>query len=123
MTSITITLPIPARKLSPNARVHWAEKAKLTRAARKAAYFAAIEAWNLRGKPPGWLKARLEVKAFFKTLNFPDPGNFMASLKSSEDGIADAGIINNDKGLWPERPTFEKDASNPRIEITITSEP
>lgn len=121
MKSITIILPLPARKLSPNARVHWAEKAKLTRASRKVAHLAALEALNLR-RPPGWLKARLEVKAFFKTLNFPDPGNFMASLKSSEDGIADAGIINNDKSLWPERPTFEKDASNPRVELTITGE-
>ena len=121
MTSITIILPIPARKLSPNARVHWAEKAKLTRAARKAAYFAALEALNLR-KPPGWSKARLDVKAFFKTRNFPDPDNLTASMKSSIDGIADAGIILDDKSLWPERPVFEKDASNPRVELTITGE-
>ena len=121
MTSITIILPLPARKLSPNARVHWAEKAKLTRAARKVAHLAALEVLNLR-RPPGWLKARLEVKAFFKTRNFPDPDNLTASMKSSIDGIADAGIILDDKALWPERPTFEKDASNPRIELTITSE-
>ena len=119
--SITITLPLPSRKLSPNARVHWAEKAKLTRAARKVAHLAALEALNLR-RPPGWLKARLEVKAFFKTNRSRDADNFMASLKSVCDGIADSGIIANDKGLWPERPTFEKDAENPRIELTITGE-
>lgn len=122
MNSITIILPIPVRKLSPNARVHWAEKAKLVRASRRVAHLAALEALNAR-RPPGWIKAKMEVKAFFKTMNFPDPGNFMASLKSSEDGIADSGIINNDKSLWPERPVFEKDTSNPRIEITITPEP
>jgi hypothetical protein len=121
MTSITIVLPIPARKLSPNARVHWAEKAKLTKASRKVAHLAALEALNLR-RPPGWVKAKMNVKAFFKTMNFPDPGNFMASLKSSEDGIADAGIIVNDRALWPERPVFTKDSINPRIEITITKE-
>jgi crossover junction endodeoxyribonuclease RusA len=121
MTSITITLPIPARKLSPNARVHWAERANLTRHARAVAHLAALHALNLR-RPPGWLKARLEVKAFFKTRNFPDPDNFIASLKSSIDGIADSGIILDDKALWPERPVFRKDAENPRIEITITKE-
>lgn len=121
MKSITITLPLPSPKLSPNARTHWAEKAKLTKASRKAAYFAALEALNLR-KPPGWLKARLEVRAFFKTLNFPDPTNFPLSLKAAIDGIADAGIIANDKGLWPERPVFAKDTGNPRMEITITEE-
>ena len=121
MNSITIILPLPARKLSPNARTHWAEKSKLVRASRKRALYASIEALQGR-RPPGWVKAKMEVKAFFKTRNFPDPGNFMASLKSSEDGIADSGIINNDKALWPERPVFEKDSSNPRIEITITVE-
>lgn len=121
MTSIIITLPIPARKLSPNARVHWAEKAKLTKASRKVAHLASLHALNLR-RPPGWIKAKLEVKAFFKTNRSRDADNFMASLKSVCDGIADSGIIANDKGLWPERPTFEKDIRNPRIEITITEE-
>jgi len=121
MDQITIILPLPVRKLSPNARVHWAEKAKLVRASRKVASLAALEALNLR-RPPGWLKAKMEIRAFFKTMNFCDPDNFIASLKSSIDGIADSGIIANDKSLWPERPTFEKDAENPRIEITITSE-
>lgn len=121
MTSITIILPLPARKLSPNARVHWAEKAKLTKAARKTAHLAALEALNLR-HPPVWLRAKMEVKAYFKTLNFPDADNLTASMKSSIDGIADSGIIANDKGLWPERPVFAKDSRNPRLELTITGE-
>jgi crossover junction endodeoxyribonuclease RusA len=118
MTSITILLPLPVRKLSPNARVHWAEKAKLVKASRRVASIASLEALNLR-RPPGWLKAKMEVKAYFKTLTFPDPDNFIASLKSSIDGIADSGIILDDKALWPERPVFKKDAENPRIEIKI----
>ena len=121
MQSITIVLPLPARKLSPNARTHWAEKAKLTRASRKVAHLAALEALNLR-RPPGWIKARLEVRAYFKTMNFPDADNLTASMKSSIDGIADSGIIANDKGLWPERPVFAKDTRNPRLELTITGE-
>ena len=64
----------------------------------------------------------MHIKAYFKTLRTPDPGNFMSSLKACEDGIEDAGIIANDRGLWPERPEFFKDAGNPRIEITITQE-
>lgn len=95
---------------------------KLVKAARKAALYASIEALKGR-RPPGWTKAKMEVKAFFKTLNFPDPDNLTSRLKSSIDGIADSGIINDDKSLWPERPEFFKDARNPRIEITITSEP
>jgi len=121
MKSITIVLPLPVGKLSPNARVHWAVKAKLTKASRKVAFYAALEALNLR-RPPGWLKARLEVKAFFAQERSRDADNFMASLKSVCDGIADSGIIANDKGLWPERPLFAKDKENPRLELTITGE-
>ncbi len=122
MNSITITLPLPARELSPNARVHWAKKAKITKAHRQA---AGITAWVATGdsEPPHWKKAKMQVKAYFKTRRFPDPGNFMASLKAYEDGIADAGVVENDRGLWPERPEFFTDKANPRIEITISQEP
>lgn len=121
MTSITITVPMPSTKLSPNARIHWAVRAKLTRAARKAAYGAALVALASR-RPPGWIKAKLEVRAYFATLAFPDPTNFPMSLKAVIDGIADSGIIADDKGLWPERPIFRKDKTNPRVELTITGE-
>jgi crossover junction endodeoxyribonuclease RusA len=121
MQSITITLPLPYKQLSPNARVHWAIKSKLTKAHRKAAYIATVAA--LKGNTPeGWMKSKLEVSAYFPTYRFPDPGNFMASLKAYEDGIADSGVIVNDKSLWPERPIFAKDARRPRVILTITKE-
>jgi len=122
MTSITIRLPHPPRAVKQNARSHWRAKAAAVKKYRKAGWAAAMAA--LQGQtPPRWVKARMEVKAYFKTMAFPDPANFMASLKAAEDGMEDAGIVQNDRGLWPERPTFAKDAENPRIEITITPEP
>ena len=121
MTSITITLPVPSRKLSPNARIHWAAKAKITKKARTAAYYACIEVLGKRASP-SWGKSRYLVHAYFKTAAARDADNFMASLKGYIDGIADAGIVTNDRDLWPERPVFAKDAANPRIEITITPE-
>jgi len=86
-----------------------------------------MQAWAasvaaIKGNAPKWIKARMSVQAFFKTRLYPDPTNLMASLKAAEDGIADAGIVANDRGLWPERPTFATDKENPRIEITITEE-
>jgi hypothetical protein len=51
-----------------------------------------------------------------------DPSNMMASLKAYEDGIQDAGIIANDLGLWPLRPTIETKSKNPGLTITITPE-
>lgn len=120
MTSITITIPHPPRILSPNARAHWRAKATATKQHRMQAWAASVAA--LKGLPPHWLKARMSVTAYFKTRRWPDPANLMASLKAAEDGIADAGIVANDRGLWPERPTFHTDKANHRIEITITEE-
>lgn len=36
-----ISLPWPDKKLSPNARIHWAQKARAKHAAKEAAYFIA----------------------------------------------------------------------------------
>ncbi len=111
----------PKGNAAPNARVHWAKKSKITKAHRRASWGAA---WTVMGddKRPHWKKAKMQVKAYFKTRRFPDPGNFMASLKAYEDGIADAGVVENDRRLWPERPEFFTDKANPRIEITISQE-
>jgi crossover junction endodeoxyribonuclease RusA len=123
MNSITIIIDLPPRMLSPNARCHWAVKAKHVSRYRRHAHAASLVAlFNAKESRPCWEKAKLNAKAFFKTKAFPDPSNFMASLKAAEDGIADAGIIVNDRALWPERPVFDKDAKRPRIEITITRE-
>lgn len=121
MNSITITIPLPPRELSPNARCHWRKKAAKTKQYRLFAWSAAL-AVTRNQTPPRWLKAKMNVAAYFPTRRFPDPGNLMASLKAAEDGICDAGIVANDRGLWPERPVFAVDKANPRIEITITEE-
>ena len=121
MDSITITFPMPDSKLSLNSRIHWAVRQKLARAARSTARIASLAA--LAGRtPPGWVKARYDLKAYFKTMAFPDPDNLTTRLKSTLDGIADSGIIREDRALWPERPIFRKDARNPRLEITISQE-
>lgn len=121
MTSFSITVPLPNRGVLPNARRHWAAKSKLTKAQRRAAALSCLQL--LAGsKPPAWRKARAQVIAYFPTTRHPDPDNFMAGLKASFDGIADAGVIVNDRDLWPERPQFFKDKENPRVQITIIPE-
>ena len=121
MTSLTITIPVPSPKLSPNARVHWRVKATLVKAARLTARLISREA--LGSNPaPLWDKCSARVVAYFPTMKRPDPDNLIARLKATFDGIADAQIIMDDANLWPERPVILKDAKNPRIEITITPE-
>lgn len=75
----------------------------------------------LKGKrPPGWLKAECQVKAFYAVNRRRDADNLIASLKSAFDGIADNGVIANDSGLIHLPAIIGRDPRNPRIEITIT---
>lgn len=115
---IRLTLPLPDRKLSPNARPHWAPKAKATKHARRLAWAYARIATN--AKPTRWEMAEARAVFYFPTAHRRDRDNAAASLKAYWDGIADAGVVENDAGLihWP--PEMKVDRENPRVEITIT---
>ena len=59
----TVTLPLPPRELSPNARVHWAARARTTRRYREAAYLVALPS---RPRRPMQV-ARVTARFFFRT--------------------------------------------------------
>jgi len=119
VTKIQLTLPLPAKALHPNARVHWAAKAKAVKAARRGAWIRAMEA-ILPGKPPRWDQAETRVVAYYATNRRRDSDGLASSLKSCWDGIADAGVVANDSGLRHTSPEMQVDRTNPRVEITIT---
>lgn len=90
----TIFLPWPNSKLSPNARLHWAAKAKATKAAKRDAYYAALEAGI--GKITSDTLAVRYV--FFPPDRRPrDLDNLAAQTKASSDGIRDAVGIDDSK--------------------------
>jgi crossover junction endodeoxyribonuclease RusA len=120
MTSLTITLPLPPKEVRNNARVHWAKKAKAVKAYRFEAMFAAIQA--IAGNAPFWKKAKVHITAYFATARHLDPTNLIDALKPAFDGLQDAGVIENDKNLWPERPVIVTSDKNPRVELVITEE-
>lgn len=122
MNSLTIKIPLPPKDVRPNGQHgHWSRKAKAKKAYRSQCHYLALEALNKR-TPERWKKAKVQVTAYFKTARHMDPDNLIASLKSAFDGIADAQIVANDKGLWPERPVILKDPKTPRIELILTEE-
>ncbi len=95
---IRIELPWPPRELHPNARVHWGQKAPITRKARLWAQQAAWAA-GIRGNDPD---IHFNIKA---TVAFAPPDNrrrdtdgMLSSCKAYIDGIAD--VLGIDDSKW-----------------------
>jgi crossover junction endodeoxyribonuclease RusA len=82
-----VVLPWPPRDLSPNARVHWARKAKVTRSYREACYLLAKQA---RLKAPDADRIALTVTFLPPDGRRRDRDNLIASCKALFDGLADA---------------------------------
>ena len=107
MTQFTVILPLPPPALWANSRVHWSVRHRETRFARRLARVEAVRA--LDGQPPPmWEAATMNVRFSMPHLRF-DASNLMRSLKAYEDGLQDAGIVRNDRGLWPARPEVVRD--------------
>lgn len=95
MKSIEVTLPLPPKQLHPNARVHFMAKAAATKRYRLRAELEARHALGRRD-PPRWKAATVRVAWYFKTAARRDRDNLLASAKAIFDGLADAGIVDND---------------------------
>lgn len=119
--SITITMPIPARALSPNASSpgNWRAKSEARRQQRNDANLYAST--KFRGPGPKWARVKLVIRWFAKQPNYiPDFDNAIASCKGIVDGMTDAGVILNDRGIEGIDLWRNTDKLNPRVEITVT---
>lgn len=101
-----IDLPWPSRDLHPNARVHWAVKARAAKKAR------ADAAWAARAAGVG----KIDAEALNVAIIFTPPSNrahdldgLVASVKSYIDGIAD--VVGVDDRNWRIQPS--KDPARP----------
>jgi crossover junction endodeoxyribonuclease RusA len=112
---IVITLPLPAPCLSPNARPHFMQKARATKAYRTAAFIEAR-----KHKAERWKRATAQATFYKATKRVSDSDNLLASLKSAYDGIADAGIVANDRDLTHKPVVQLVDRANPRVEIELS---
>jgi crossover junction endodeoxyribonuclease RusA len=112
---VTIVLPIPSLKLSPNGRSHWRTRNKLTRIAKRRAMLETLRV--LAGQAPPRFTG-YSLAHFFKS-TFRDDDNADAACKAYRDGIAKAlGIDDRD---LPKvfLSTIQRDTKNPRVEITL----
>lgn len=111
---ILVDLPWPDRRLSPNARIHHMQRAKLVKKAREMAGWIAVAA----GAEPLAAPSLLVTAIFTPPDRRPrDTDGMLSSIKAYLDGIAD--IVGVDDSRWelsirrepPARP------GNVRIEI------
>lgn len=129
--TLTIELPLPPQELRPNARVHWAKKARKVKEYRNRSKWVALHAIGERGDlafgdPDGEVvcpfpieQPTVRVTMLNKTARKMDQDNLIASMKSAMDGLTDAGVWTDDREVTILSPIRGKDATNPRIIIEI----
>lgn len=93
---ITATFPWPDKRLLPNARVHWAEKARVIKAYRRDCFYSAKAqiaesfAAEVRLRIQAGEKLHLFIDFIPPDRRHRDDDGAVASFKAGRDGIADA---------------------------------
>jgi crossover junction endodeoxyribonuclease RusA len=89
-----VTLPWPPKQLSPNARVHWAEKAKAAKRYRDHCFLLSKEA-GVKFEEEG--KIHVFVDFYCPDKRVRDEDGLLSSMKSGIDGLADALKVNDSR--------------------------
>ena len=84
---------LPFRELSPNARHHWAVKARAVKAQREEAGWLAKSVWGNQD-PMTYARISYEFKVTDKRQR--DIDNLVSACKSFQDGLIDGGVILKD---------------------------
>lgn len=96
-TGTRIIIPmVPDATLNPNARVHWARRAKAVRELRRAAWASAYDARGAFADQPLAVEACICWPRGRKRL---DADNATACIKAALDGLTDAGVWWDDRSI------------------------
>lgn len=114
---IVVILPLPDRRLHPNGRCDKFVKAALTASARQEAKITAQEA--LRCQRPMWSAAHGFRRVYLTRRNVADADNIPTWTKAYLDGIADAGVVTNDRVIVWATDEIAADRTMPRVEIEL----
>lgn len=122
MNLAVIVIPIPPSELLPNARPHWAAKARAAKHSRGAAYLCALEAsGNTR---PMWPAAVCHIRWFARDKRGLrlDDDNVISATKPARDGLTDAGIWVDDNKVRIGKVEIGVDRERPRVELVVERE-
>ena len=124
---VTVTLPLPDRCLSPNARTHWAVKSKAAKRQHAVAYCETAEVLQWPGVSLGTMPNQrftpdqtfgVRCRWFFRDRRRRDADNLLASMKHAFDGIAEAlGVDDRTFVHWPAEIGYDRD--RPRVEVSL----
>ncbi len=117
----TLTIPAPAEWINLNQRMHWAMKAKLTKAWRLSASLNARQA-NL---PKDLGKVHVLVVVTKPTRRAFDVHNLLPSFKAIIDGLVDYGLVEDDSTKFLTGPDMrvDPDVGPASVQLTITPLP
>lgn len=113
---LVVEIPWPRRDLSPNARVHYLARSRIARKYRLDCYHLALAA--LQGQRPAFRNVDATFEFFPPDRRRRDTDNIIASLKSAQDGLADA--IKCDDNKWRTTYTMREPIDGGQIRVTIT---
>ena len=84
---------LPFRELSPNARHHWAVKARAVKAQREEVGWLAKSVW---GNQSPMTHARISYEFKVTDKRYRDIDNLVSACKSFQDGLVDGGMLASD---------------------------
>lgn len=121
ITTLQVTLPLPPARLSPNrrpvSRVGRIIAAREIRSCRGIARLAVLQvAQAAHGLP--WPVAKLETEWFLPRRR--DGDNLLGWFKAYRDGLADAGVVSNDRFFVEVPPTQHSIRFGHKIVVTIS---
>lgn len=115
-----VDLPLPHKLLHPNGHTRsYMAKARLIKKARGDAKLAGLAARYIDNQKWPFKRARLSATFYVKHHQDMDEDGLSAWLKPYRDGLADAGIVENDSGFTNAVPVLVKGDKHPRVEIVI----
>lgn len=114
-----ITLPWPPKQLSPNARVHWAKKARV---AKKYKADCLILTKQANVELPKTDKLHIFVDFYKPDHRIRDQDNIEAAMKSAYDGVAKALGVNDSRFIIHPFVCYEI-VKGGKVIITITGHP
>lgn len=122
MEPTVITFQRPCPLMSMNARGHWRQRHRLTKAWRFATWAAAVQTLGPspadRWRPPSIVAVVLPVSRGARR----DPHNYFATVKPIVDGLVDAGVWPDDTPAFVRtvEPTFEVQHTSQIVTVTLT---